>query len=341
MRFRQWGSRTPGHPEYGHTPGVETTTGPLGQGAANAIGMAIAGKHFEAAYGPDAGFRVYAIVTDGDLMEGVSGEASSLAGHLGLDNLVFLYDDNHVTIDGNTELAFTEDRRRRYDACGWHTSTVDRRQRPGGDRHRASSDALSVAGQPSMISVKTIIGFGSRATPAPRGRTPTPVERSSRPRPSVRSGSTPSSSSSSRTRRWSATAGRCARRGAAAGDGGSGWRRIPSATSSSASTRHRAGRRRDLPVRPERRPDGHPRRIRQGDRRAGAADPGAGRRLCRPDAVQQHPAGGLDRLPARQPRRPLPPVRRPRARHGRRRQRPGRCRGLRAYGAPSSTSSTT
>jgi transketolase len=160
-QFRQWGSRTPGHPEYGHTPGVETTTGPLGQGSANAIGMAIAAKHLEAAYGPDAGFRVFAIVTDGDLMEGISGEASSLAGHLGLDNLVFLYDDNHVTIDGDTDLAFTEDRRMRYDAYGWHTSTVT----DGNDMEAidaAVEDALAVTGRPSMISVKTIIGFGSR-----------------------------------------------------------------------------------------------------------------------------------------------------------------------------------
>src|SRR2546421_4884594 len=118
-RFRQWGSRTPGHPEYGHTPGVETTTGPLGQGAGNAVGMAIAAKHLEAVYGPDAGFRVYAIVTDGDLMEGVCSEASSLAGHLGLDNLVFLYDDNHVTIDGNTEMAFTQDRDAPDQAYRW------------------------------------------------------------------------------------------------------------------------------------------------------------------------------------------------------------------------------
>jgi transketolase len=160
-RFRQWGSLTPGHPEYGHTPGVETTTGPLGQGAGNAIGMAIAGKHLEAVYGPDAGFRVYAIVTDGDLMEGVSGEASSLAGHLGLDNLIFLYDDNHVTIDGNTELAFTEDRGARYAAYGWHTATVA----DGNDMAAiddAVEDALGQSGRPSLISVKTIIGFGSR-----------------------------------------------------------------------------------------------------------------------------------------------------------------------------------
>ena len=160
-RFRQWGSRTPGHPEYGHTPGVEVTTGPLGQGTANAIGMAIAAKHLEAVYGPDAGFRVYAIVTDGDLMEGISGEASSLAGHLGLDNLVFLYDDNHVTIDGNTEIAFTEDRDARYEAYGWHTSVVT----DGNDMaaiEAAVDDALAETGRPSLISVKTIIGFGSR-----------------------------------------------------------------------------------------------------------------------------------------------------------------------------------
>jgi transketolase len=160
-RFRQWGSMTPGHPEYGHTPGVETTTGPLGQGTANAIGMAIAAKHFEAVYGPDAGFRVYAIVTDGDLMEGISGEASSMAGHLGLDNLLFLYDDNHVTIDGDTELAFTEDRAARYAAYGWHTATVA----DGNDMSAidaAIEDALAVTGRPSIISVKTIIGFGSR-----------------------------------------------------------------------------------------------------------------------------------------------------------------------------------
>jgi transketolase len=160
-RFRQWGSMTPGHPEYGHTPGVETTTGPLGQGSANAVGMAIAAKHLEAVFGPDAGFRVYAIVTDGDLMEGISGEASSIAGHLGLDNLIFLYDDNHVTIDGDTELAFTEDRAARYAAYRWHTSTVA----DGNDMaaiDAAIEDALAQTGRPSMISVKTIIGFGSR-----------------------------------------------------------------------------------------------------------------------------------------------------------------------------------
>jgi transketolase len=160
-RFRQWGSMTPGHPEYGHTPGVETTTGPLGQGIANAIGMAIAGKHLEARYGEEAGFRVFVIASDGDLMEGVSNEASSLAGHLGLDNLVVLYDDNHVTIDGDTSLAFTEDRTARYEALGWRVSEVS----DGNDLlaiDQALRDAIAHTGQPCLVAVKTIIGYGSR-----------------------------------------------------------------------------------------------------------------------------------------------------------------------------------
>ena len=160
-RFRQWGSLTPGHPEYGHTVGVETTTGPLGQGAGTAIGMAVAGKHLEAVYGPEAGFRVFALVSDGDLMEGVSGEASSLAGHLELDNLVFFYDDNGVSIDGDTTLAFTEDRAGRYAAYGWNTTTV----LDGNDLAEldvAISAAAEHRGSPSFVSVKTIIGFGSR-----------------------------------------------------------------------------------------------------------------------------------------------------------------------------------
>jgi len=160
-RFRQWGSRTPGHPEYGHTPGVETTTGPLGQGAGIAIGMAIAGKHLEARYGAVAGFRVFAIVSDGDLMEGVCAEAASLAGHLELDNLVFLYDDNHVSIDGDTSLAFTEERAARFASLGWHTTTVG----DGNDLaeiEAALQEAIDVRNQPSLVDIKTIIGFGSR-----------------------------------------------------------------------------------------------------------------------------------------------------------------------------------
>ena len=160
-RFRQWKSLTPGHPEYAHTPGVETTTGPLGQGAATAVGMAIAAEHLQAVYGPVAGHRVFAIVSDGDLMEGVSGEASSLAGHLALGNLVFLYDDNQVSIDGHTTLAFTEDRAARYAAYGWHTLTVE----DGNDLDEIDavlSAAIAHEGAPVFVSVKTIIGYGSR-----------------------------------------------------------------------------------------------------------------------------------------------------------------------------------
>jgi transketolase len=126
--FRTHGSKTPGHPEYGHTAGVETTTGPLGQGVANAVGMAMAARFERGLFAPDApegtspfDHTVWAIVSDGDLEEGVSAEASSLAGHQKLGNLVFLYDDNHISIEGDTATSFSEDVLKRYEAYGWHT----------------------------------------------------------------------------------------------------------------------------------------------------------------------------------------------------------------------------
>jgi len=129
MNFRQWGSLTPGHPELHLTPGVETSTGPLGQGLTNAVGMAIAERWLAARFNrpdfPLIDHMSYALVSDGDLMEGISHEACSLAGHLGLGKLIFLYDDNHITIDGKTELAFSEDVLKRFDAYGWHTQRVD------------------------------------------------------------------------------------------------------------------------------------------------------------------------------------------------------------------------
>src|SRR5881392_3339000 len=126
--FRQWESKTPGHPENALTPGVEITTGPLGQGFANGVGMGIAQKHLQALFNRD-GFPIidtfiYCICSDGDLMEGVSYEAASLAGHLKLGNLIYLYDDNRITIDGSTDLAFTEDRTKRFEAQGWHVTEV-------------------------------------------------------------------------------------------------------------------------------------------------------------------------------------------------------------------------
>ncbi|HEX8557003.1 MAG TPA: transketolase [Pyrinomonadaceae bacterium] len=162
-RFRQWDSKTPGHPENILTPGVEITTGPLGQGFANGVGMAMGAAHLAAKFNRE-GFPlidnyVYAIVSDGDLMEGVAAEAASMAGHLKLGKLIYLYDDNRVTIEGFTSLAFSEDVPKRFDAYGWHTSTVE----DGNDLdaiERAVREAQAETSRPSLISVKTVIGFG-------------------------------------------------------------------------------------------------------------------------------------------------------------------------------------
>ena len=128
-RFRQLESMTPGHPENFRTPGVETTTGPLGQGFATGVGMAIAAKHLEARFDRDGSGlfdqRIFAIVSDGDLMEGISHEAASIAGHLGLGNIIYLYDDNHVTLDGPAPLSFSEDVNRRFEGYHWHTQAVE------------------------------------------------------------------------------------------------------------------------------------------------------------------------------------------------------------------------
>src|SRR5215204_758837 len=161
--FRQWGSKTPGHPEYGLTPGVEITTGPLGQGFANGVGMAMGAAHLAAKFNK-AGFPlidhyVYAIVSDGDLMEGVASEAASLAGHLKLGKLIYLYDDNKVTIEGFTSLAFSEDVPKRFQSYGWHTQTVNDGNNLN-DIEAAIREAQSVTDKPSLISIKTVIGFG-------------------------------------------------------------------------------------------------------------------------------------------------------------------------------------
>jgi transketolase len=162
--FRQWGSRTPGHPEYGHTPGVETTTGPLGAGFSNGVGMAIA-EAFLAATFNRPGYslvdhRTFAIVGDGDLMEGISSESASIAGHLGLGKLIYLYDDNRVSIEGCTDLTFTEDVTKRFEAVGWQVLDVA----DGTDLDaidKAIAAACFVDDKPSLIRVRTTIGFGS------------------------------------------------------------------------------------------------------------------------------------------------------------------------------------
>jgi transketolase len=166
--FRQWGSRTPGHPERGHTPGVETTTGPLGQGFGNAVGMAIAerflAEHFNRPSHSPVDHRIWAFASDGDLMEGVSSEAASIAGHLRLGKLTVLYDDNHITIDGDTALTFSEDVSRRFEAYGWHVVKVA----DGNDLaaiESAFAAARSEPARPTLIMLRTII-----ADPAPGKR---------------------------------------------------------------------------------------------------------------------------------------------------------------------------
>jgi transketolase len=163
-QFRQWGSKCPGHPERGMTPGVETTTGPLGQGFANGVGMAIAEDYLAERFNRPGhqivSHYTYALVSDGDLMEGVSSEAASLAGHLKLGKLICVYDDNHITLSASTHITFTEDRAQRFEAYGWHTQTVEN----GNDLEaidRALRAAQAERERPSLILVRTHIGYGS------------------------------------------------------------------------------------------------------------------------------------------------------------------------------------
>jgi transketolase len=164
-RFRQWGSRTAGHPEYGHASGIEVTTGPLGQGFAHGVGMALAAKMLAARFHTaEEPFRpvdhyVYAICSDGDLMEGISSEAASLAGHLGLGNLIYFYDDNNISIEGETRLAFSEEVKKRFEGFGWHVLSID-----GHDRaaiRKAIRRAQKETTRPTLIAAKTVIGWGS------------------------------------------------------------------------------------------------------------------------------------------------------------------------------------
>ncbi|MER5585743.1 transketolase [Streptomyces asoensis] len=174
-RFRTHGSKTPGHPEYGHTAGVETTTGPLGQGLANAVGMAMAARYERGLFDPGApvgespfDHTIWGIVSDGDLEEGVSAEASSLAGHQRLGNLVLVYDDNHISIEGDTATAFSEDVLGRYEAYGWHTQRVEPAEDGDVDvaaLHTALRAAQAETGRPSIIALRTIIAW-----PAPNAR---------------------------------------------------------------------------------------------------------------------------------------------------------------------------
>src|SRR4051812_13610429 len=163
-QFRQWESRTPGHPEIGYTPGVETTTGPLGQGIGNAIGMAVAEAHLAATFNRDGhaivDHHTWFICSDGDLMEGISHEAASFAGHQKLGKLIGFYDDNKITIDGSTDLTFTDDTSKRFEAYGWqvlHISDVNDLSQID----RAVAEAKADTARPTLVVTKTHIGFGS------------------------------------------------------------------------------------------------------------------------------------------------------------------------------------
>src|SRR6201989_2339251 len=162
--FRQLNSKTAGHPEYGLCPGVDVTTGPLGQGFANGVGFAIAQKHLASRFNKPGfelfNYRIFAICSDGDMMEGVTSEAASLAGHLGLGNIIYLYDDNHISIEGNTNITFQEDVARRFEAYGWHVEVLE----DGNDVdaiNRAVQAAKAETNRPSLIKVRTHIAYGS------------------------------------------------------------------------------------------------------------------------------------------------------------------------------------
>ena len=160
--FRQWGSLTPGHPEVGHTAGVEVTTGPLGQGVANAVGMGIAERWLRARFGPDlVDHHTYVICSDGDLMEGVSHEAASLAGHLGLGRLVYVYDDNHITIDGNTSLTYTDDVAGRFSSYGWHVEQLGEVANDCDALEAALARGKAVDDKPSLLILRSHIGYPS------------------------------------------------------------------------------------------------------------------------------------------------------------------------------------
>ena len=163
-QFRQLHSKTPGHPEYGLTRGIEVTTGPLGQGFGNSVGFAIAQRHMAARFNKPGfelfNYRIYGICSDGDMMEGISSEAASIAGHLQLGNLIFIYDDNHISIEGNTDITFSEDVAKRFEAYGWHVQTLA----DGNDTaaiRRAIQNAQAETSRPSLIKIRTHIGYGS------------------------------------------------------------------------------------------------------------------------------------------------------------------------------------
>ena len=309
-RFRQLGSLTPGHPEHGHTPGVETTTGPLGQGLANAVGMAIAERHLAAVFGSDiVDHTTYVLASDGDLMEGISQEAIALAGHLKLNKLIVLFDDNGISIDGPTSLSDYVDQVKRFEAAGWAASRID-----GHDPAAiaAALEAAKKSDRPSLIACRTTIGFGA-PTKAGNGNGPRLAARRRRDRGRARKARL-DCSRRSRFRPPSSTRGAQPARAASR----SGWpgrsaspRAIRcSAPSSSAacaasSPQLLAGAVRALKEKLSACAEGDrdPRGVRTGARLADRGAAGNDRRLGRPHRLQQHPRQG-DESARRRPTMP-------------------------------------
>ena len=323
-RFRQLGSLTPGHPEYGHTPGVETTTGPLGQGLANAVGMAIAERHLAALFGGDlVDHTTYVLASDGDLMEGISQEAIALAGHLKLNKLIVLFDDNGISIDGPLALTDSVDQVQRFEAAGWAATRID-----GHDPAAiaAAIEAAKKSDRPSLIACRTTIGFGA---PTKGG-----TEKSH--------GSALGADEIAAARKelgWSAPAFEIPpailAQWRAAGERGRSRRGSPGKAASPRSNRKSApsssaASRGDLPEetlggggargegksRSGAEGDRHPRRLRIRARSLDRGAAGNGRRLGRPDRLQQHAHQGDEGDERGGLFRPLHPLRRARARHG-------------------------
>ena len=322
--FRQLGSRTPGHPEYGHAPGIETTTGPLGQGLGNAVGMALAERLLNRRYGDDiVNHFTYCVAGDGCLMEGISHEAISLAGHLKLGRLIVLFDDNQISIDGPTSLAVSDDQIERFKASGWHTARVN-----GHDPEAvalAIENARAVTDRPSLIACRTIIGYGapSKAGTAATHGSPLGEEEIKGAREKLLWRHQPFEVPKPVLASWRAAG----TRHRAAYDS---WAQAAKRLDASARDKpHRSDRRQGEGCDRRGRRRGqiglHPRECQAGDaailakgpREAAAHRPRAGRRLGRPYRLQRHACQDERRHQARRVRGQLHPLRRARARHGR------------------------
>ncbi len=353
-QFRQWNSKTPGHPEYHPELGIEATTGPLGQGISNAVGMAIAQKylasHFNREGFPIIDYKVYVFCGDGDLEEGISSETCSLAGHLGLDNLVVIYDDNHISIDGVTDLSFTEDRAKRFQAYNWHVQKVEGDGNNMKKFERALINAKSEVERPSLIQLRTHIAYGAptlqdtakahgsplgeaeiKATKEKFGWDPNvqfhvPEKALEHMRKAVEQGA-------EAEKQWNDLFEQYAQKYPELAQGIPRRRRGPAAGEAGHDPAEIRGRRQAAR---------HARGLRQSARRDHAQDADDPGRLGGPDPVEQHAVRRRGGLPEGLPPRPLYPLRRPRARHGRdheRHQRLSPACGLTA--GPSWSSPTT